>query len=188
VPILAHEACRADTILGMKSPRPAMFVRNWLRPVKILTGSARRRLVSVWLNPAWGLEVVALVATVCGAGLIAPAAVHAQPWCQQWSFNGYTEFNFPDGGKMSFISWDPRIDAEIPAWYFPPDGGRPVISRLIGNTYGNTIWLQHNHPPSNRIEWLQGAIPADGVSHGTAWDNQDHSTSWRLGDPLRCIG
>jgi hypothetical protein len=124
----------------MKLPL-AMFAR-----AKVLTAWARRHLASARLNPARGLLVTALGAAICGAGLVAPAAVDAEPTCQQWSFDGYTEFNFPDGAKMNFVSWDPLIEQETDAWYFPPDGGRPNITRLIGHTYGNTVWFQNTDP------------------------------------------
>jgi hypothetical protein len=155
----------------MKPLPLAMFARNWMRPV----------------NPAKGLVIGAMVAVMCGASLVVAVAADADPPCDLWTFNGYTQFDFPDGGKMTFISWQRWIYPPIDVLSIPPNGGPLTKSSMYGgNDLGNIIWLQRHIPISGSVEWFNGGVTDDGFAYGIAWDNRGRSSSWRSAAPLRC--
>jgi hypothetical protein len=136
--IFARAVYTAGTIFGMKPLPLAIFASNWMRPV----------------NPARGRLIGAMVAVMCGVSLVAAAAVDADTPCKLWRFDGYTQFDFPDGGKMTFVTFGRLIDfdrkAEVVA--IPPNGGAPTYSKIWGGLgfreafadweLGNTIWME----------------------------------------------
>lgn len=167
----------AGTIFGM-GLLPADFVATRLPRAK----AARGRLTT------------AVLAVMCAATLISPPTVGADTPCRLWRFDGYTQFDFPDGGKMTFITWGRLIDfnAKIEVWAIPPSGGKPTLSHIWGGIGfdglswgdGNALWMERFMSNGSR-QVFNGGVADDGFAYGIAF-NADQSTSWRTAVPLRC--
>ena len=168
------------TILGMKPLPLAMFARNWMRPV----------------NPARGRLIGAMVAVMCAASLVAPAAADADIPCKLWRFDGYTQFDFADGGKMTFITWGRLIDFSpmIDVVAIPPNGGSPTFSKIWGGIgfqeggswkeFGNAIWMERFFSAGNR-QFYHGGVTDDGFAYGIALDNARGQSSLEVRRPAQ---
>ena len=180
--ILDHDVCMAGTILGMKPLPLEMFARNWVRAV----------------NPARGRLIGAMVVVMCAANLVAAAAADADTPCKLWRFDGYTQFDFPDGGKMTFIKVGRLINFSpmTEVWAIPPNGGAPTLSKIWGGIgfqegagewgLGNTIWMERFFSEGPR-QFFNGNVTDDGFAYGVAFSTgTGRSSSWRSAAPLRC--
>jgi hypothetical protein len=97
----------SGTIFGMKSP-PLIRDRKRTR----LTNPPRRVLIGV------------MVTAMCTASLASAAAVNADIPCKQCRFDGYTQLDLADGGKVTFVYRGPYMDDPgVTTQAFPPNGG-----------------------------------------------------------------
>ena len=134
----------------------ASCVHGWhdFRYETAAAGDLRQQLDAPCESSTGSLDRRAMVAVMCGVSLVAAAAVDADTPCKLWRFDGYTQFDFPDGGKMTFVTFGRLIDfdrkAEVVA--IPPNGGAPTYSKIWGGLgfreafadweLGNTIWME----------------------------------------------
>jgi hypothetical protein len=168
----------AGTILGMKPVPLAIFPRNWMRPV----------------NPERGRLIGAMVAVMCAASLVAAAPADTDIPCKLWRFDGYTQFDFSDGGKFTFITFQRFIDFRemVDVLAIPPNGGDVKRSKIWGGIgiekggLGNAIWMERIELNGGNDLWFSGGVPDDGFAYGIAFDDRGSSNSWRSAAPLRC--
>jgi hypothetical protein len=128
--------------------------------------------------------VLAGCVTVVALGTASFAVAHADVPCKQWRFDGYTEFDYSDGGKFAFIYWGPNIPFNQPTLVraIPPNGGPVVISQVNGYIDGNN----HLEMYTSRLVFI-GGVTDDGFAYGiAATTSGDQSGSWRSAAPLRC--
>lgn len=135
-----------------------------------------------------GVEPVARATLACAlmVALGTPNAVVAQavPPCNQWRFDGYTEFDYSDGGKFTFIWYGPDIPFNQPTLVraIPPNGGPVSMNEVTGYIDGNN----HIEMYTQRLVFI-GGVTDDGFAYGiVATTAGDQSGSWRSAAPLRC--
>ncbi len=122
--------------------------------------------------------------TMVALGLTTAGVVHADAPCKQWRFDGYTQFDYSDGGKFTFIYWGPNIPFDQPtlARAIPPDGGPAAVRHVNGYVEGNN----HIEMYTENLIFV-GGVTDDGFAYGiVATIAGDHTGSWKSAAPLRC--
>jgi hypothetical protein len=135
-----------------------------------------------------GVEKVARATLGCAMmvalGAASPAVVHADTPCKQWTFDGYTEFDFSDGGKFAFgfDGSDIPPDSADHVYEIPPNGGPASEDYVHGGVFGNNNLLMF----TKRLI-LQGGVTDDGFAYGVSVSQTGGgSGSFRSAVPLKC--
>jgi hypothetical protein len=129
----------------------------------------------------------AVAAAMCATSLVSPATADADAPCAQWRFDGYAQFDFRDGGKVTFFAFTSNLfqDPPIPTVAIPPDGGSAVHGTIVGAIGGNAMY-GHYSGSQGTVEF-RGGVTDDGFAYGIAYDDARHTSgSWRSAAPLRC--